>query len=418
MTSPLIATHTTGPFMTPPPPPRMFPHSRWLHVVSHTDPRYGGLSSAVPSLAASLADQDVEVALAAFCLPGEEYRPATMGADQVSFWPTSRASWALDRGLKTSFAEAMRAADGLHIHGIWEESTAVACRTARKLGKPYVLSAHGMLEPWALAAKKLKKRIYAALIERDNVAGAACLHALTMAEAEQYRQFGATCPIAVVPNAVEVPEEADADVFLNQFPKLRGKRIVLFLSRLHPKKGLDLLIGSWARIAKEHHQACLVIAGPNSDGFEGKLAEEVRERGIENQVCFTGMLTGAMKWSAFDAAECYVLPSYSEGLSMALLEAMGVGLPVIATRACNMPEITQYEAGWEIEPTADALTQALGTLLTRRPQENWVKGRSGARLIASRYTPEQVALQMAEVYRYLLGGPQPVSATFLPGGAQ
>ncbi len=391
---------------------------RWMEVVSHTDPRYGGLSAAVPSLAASLAcEAALDVSLAAFCREGEQHRPAAIRSDGVSFWPTSRVPWLFHRELQSSYAALLRSVDGVHVHGIWEGSTAVSCRLARKLGKPYVLSAHGMLEPWALAAKRFKKRLYASLIERDNVAGAACLHALTVAEAQQYRDFGATGPIAVIPNAVHLPKDAQAELFLNRFPALRGKRLVLFLSRLHPKKGLDLLIESWARIGKDFPEAHLVIAGPDVDAMQAGLMAEVTQRGMDGQVVFTGMLTGAMKWSALDAAECYVLPSYSEGLSMALLEAMGMGVPVIATHSCHMPEITASDAGWEIDASADALTEALTTLLQRPAEENWAQGRNGARLIASRYSPQQVTQQMAEVYAYVLGGAKPLSTQLLSGGA-
>ena len=389
---------------------------RWLYVVSHTDPRYGGLSSAVPALAASLVSRHgLDVSLAAFCLPGEQYRPAQTPEDRIAFWPTSRKAWMLDGKLKASFAEAMRQVDGVHIHGIWEESTAVACKLARQMGKPYVLSAHGMLEPWALATKKLKKQVYAALVERRNVAGAACLHALTTAEAEQYRNFGADCPIAVVPNAVELPEDAHPELFLARFPELRGKRVVLFLSRLHPKKGLDLLVAAWARVAPAHPEAQLVIAGPDGDGMQDKLTAQAVAAGVDSRISFAGMLTGPMKWSALAAAECYVLPSYSEGLSMALLEAMGVGLPVIATRACNMPEITQSDAGWEIDAKIETLTSALGDSLDRSSEQNWKTGLNGAKLIAARYSPAQVARQTAEVYAFALGGPTPEGAQMSPG---
>ena len=210
---------------------------RWLHVVSHTDPRYGGLSAAVPSLAAALGEQQsVAVSLAAFCHEGEEFRP-TMLADHVSFWPTSRTQWVMNRDLKANFVEALREADGLHIHGIWEESTAVACRLARRLEKPYVLSAHGMLEPWALGAKKLKKQVYAALIERDNVAGAACLHALTAAEAEQYRRFGLPAPLRSCLTRWTCPLTPMRSCFWTGFPHLRGKRLVLFHVTAAPQEG-------------------------------------------------------------------------------------------------------------------------------------------------------------------------------------
>ena len=389
---------------------------RWMYVVSHTDPKYGGLSSAVPAVAASLAaEPGFEVSVAAFCHPGETFHPGALRKEMVSFWPTSRKTWALNRELKTSFVNEVRQADGLHVHGLWEESTAVAFSAARKLGKPYVLSAHGMLEPWALATKALKKRIYAALIERQNVSGAACLHALTVAEAAQYRSFGATCPIAVIPNAVELPEGADAELFLTRFPDLRGKRVVLFLSRLHPKKGLDLLVDAWASLAAAYPDAHLVIAGPDSEGMQARLTLQAQQAGITDNITFTGMLSGAMKWSALAAAGCYVLPSYSEGLSMALLEAMGMGLPVIATRACNMPEITAAGAGWEIDANAESLTSALADFLRGPDALNWVKGKNGAELIARRYSPGQVTRQMAGMYEFALGGPRPESVAVFAG---
>jgi glycosyltransferase involved in cell wall biosynthesis len=381
---------------------------RWLEVVSHTDPRYGGLSSSVPALAAAIErSAPVRIAFAAFCHAGEAYRPGELQEEQVTFWSTSRKAWLVERGLNASFEHAVQQADALHVHGLWEQSTATACGTARRLGKPYILSAHGMLEPWALAAKGFKKRMYAALVERKNVTRANCLHALTVAEAEQYRAFGARGPIAVVPNAVHLPAEADPALFLERFPQLSGKRLVLFLSRLHPKKGLDLLVQAWASVAPLFPDAHLVIAGPDSEGMQAKLTHEVAQGGIGARVTFTGMLNGALKWSALRAAELYVLPSYSEGLSMALLEAMGMGLPVIATRACNMPEISTAEAGWEIDATASALTSSLGEVLRRAPAQNWEQGRRGAQLIASRYTPTQVARQMAAVYAFVLGGSQP-----------
>ncbi len=404
-TLPLQAVHpeTAAPETASPARARLA-GTRWLHVVSHTDPRYGGLSAAVPALGVTLRERyGVDVALAAFCNPGEEHKPTGYDELHLSFWPASRRAWNPRGTLSRNFREEVRRADGLHIHGLWEKSTALACEVARSLGKPYVLSAHGMLEPWALRNRRLKKLVYAALVERRNVRGAACLHALTAAEAEQYRGFGARGRVTVVPNAVSLPEDVGPDEFLQHFPQLRNKRIVLFLSRLHPKKGLDLLVDAWARVAKDYPDARLVLAGPDSEGMQARLTATLLQHGADHQVVFTGMIAGDLKWSALAAAECFVLPSYSEGLSMALLEAMGSGLPVIATRACNMPEIVAADAGWEIESNAEALTVALTAMLSQTPDENWATGQNGARLVAEQCSQESVVRQMAELYAQVLG---------------
>ncbi len=383
---------------------------RWLEVVSHLEPKYGGLSAAVPALGERLhRDGGFDVQLAAFCLPGEEFQPDAFQREQLSYWPTGRKVWMKDFALRRRFEEAVRQSDGVHIHGLWEQSTAIAASTARKLGVPYMISAHGMLEPWALANKRLKKIMYAALIERTNVQRATCLHALTQAEAKHYVRFGATSPIVIIPNGVDIPRLKDSTAFKRKFPTSEGKRIVLFMARLHAKKGVEMLLESWATVCGQHDDALLVMAGPDSDGMREKLEAFCIARGISDRVLFTGMLTGALKWSALAAAECFVLPSFSEGLSVAVLEAMGMGLPVIVTEPCNMPEVKEYRTGWQIKPDAKALTIALRQALETPQAENEIIGRLGARLVATRYAWSTVATQMQDVYQWIQGGAMPPS---------
>ena len=383
---------------------------RWLEVVSHLDPKYGGLSAAVPALGERLhREGGFDVRLAAFCADGEQFQPDGFTAELVSYWPMSRKLWMTDKALRNRFAEEVQAARGVHIHGLWEQSTAIAAKTARKLHVPYVISAHGMLEPWALASKRLKKLVYAALVERENVQEAACLHALTRAEADHYLRFGATSPIVVIPNGVDIPRVKDASLFTNQFPQVEGKRIVLFMARLHVKKGVEMLLEAWVSVARQNPDALLVVAGPDSDGMRERLEQFCAKKGISNDVLFAGMLKGAMKWSALAAAELFVLPSFSEGLSVAVLEAMGIGLPVIVTKPCNMPEVEEFRTGWQIEPTTDALSAALGAALKNEPSKNALTGRLGARLVATRYAWGTVATQMQDVYQWIQGGPMPLS---------
>lgn len=390
--------------------------ARWVSVVSHLDPKYGGLSAAVPQLAREVEKVSaVTFRLAAFCAPGEAYVPPGFANHGISHWPTSRVAWLKDRALSEWMREELRDADGIHVHGLWEQSTAVACRLARSLGKPYVLSAHGMLEPWALRNKRVKKLVYAALAERANVRGAACLHALTMSEAASYRRFGGRGPIAVIPNGVRVPLALSPEKFLGAFPALQGKRILLFLSRLHPKKGLDLLVPAWAALAKRWPEAHLVVAGPDFEGTRAAIEGMVAEHGLTGSVLFTGMLDEPMKWSALAAAECFVLPSRSEGLSMSALEAMGAGVPVIVTKPCNMPEVPTIGAGWEIELTVEELIGTLSAMLGQSQAMNREIGIRGQNRIAERYGWDTVARQMAQVYAWVQGGGPPEDVEVLRG---
>ena len=382
--------------------------SRWLQVVTHLDPKYGGLSSAVPALGQALSERtNCRAELAAFCAEGEHFEPRDFARSAVSYWPQGRGSWLHNQRLKNNFAQRIAEVEGVHIHGLWEQSTIEACRAASAAGKPYVLSAHGMLERWALRNKRWKKSLYAALIERSNVRGAACRIALTEAEAGDYERFGCAGPVAIIPNGVSLPEQRDSEPFFSEFHELRGRRLILFLGRLHPKKGVDLLLRAWTEVAPRHRDAHLVIAGPDSEGTRAQLEAVVAEHSLEGQVTFTGMLRDEKKWSALAAAEAFTLPSHSEGLSISVLEAMGMGLPVIVTRQCNLPEVKQYGAGWTIEPECKQLTRALSELLESRSAASREMGLAGSRLVEQRYNWTAVARQTAEVYRWVLGGPVP-----------
>ena len=388
----------------------------WLTVVSHLDPRYGGLSSVVPQLSSRIAaTHQFEIDLAAFCEEGELYSSVSYPELSVTEWPTRRATWIRNRTLRNRFHALVNAADGIHIHGLWEQSTAIAAPTARALRKPYILSAHGMLERWALSNKRLKKQIYAALFERANVRGAACLHALTHAEAADYRRFGAKGPIAIIPNGVTIPPTIDPSLFLSQFPALSGKKILLFLGRIHFKKGLDLLIQAWSNLASTFPEAHLVLAGPDFEGTRARIEKLVTEKKLSLSVHFTGMLRHDLKWSALAASEGFVLPSYSEGLSVSVLEAMGVGLPVIVTEQCNLPEVKELDAGWYIQSDVSQLTSAIREFLANSAEANSTIGSRGRDLVLERYNWATVADKMAELYRWVQGGPSPLHVELLTG---
>ena len=383
--------------------------SSWLSVVTHLDPRYGGLSAVVPELSSTLASKRLaSMSLAAFCSPGELYSRVHFADVALTEWPAGRGPW-LRGGLTKRFDRLLDSKSGVHVHGIWEQSTLVACQGARRRHIPYVLSAHGMLDQWALRNKRFKKLLYSALFERTNLQKASCLHALTDTEANDYRRYGCTSPIAVIPNGVSVPELASPEKFYSQYPALRGKRLLLFLGRLHVKKGLDLLIRALPKIIARWPEAHLVLAGPDFEGTQAHLVDLIQENGLADHVLFTGMLRDEMKWSALAAAECFVLPSYSEGLSISVLEAMGMGKPVLLSEQCNFPEVTKLDAGWVVPATIAALESALRAVLENSPQLNTVIGQRGRDFVGQRYKWSSIADQMMAIYRWVEGGSVPTS---------
>ena len=280
----------------------------WLQVAARLDPRFGGISTLMPRLCEATKAIGIDVAIAGFCGPDEDACEIEKWGSSFSRFPLGGLRWWNGSMLRERLNRLLQSADGLHIHGIWDDHSAASGALARAARKPYIVSAHGMLERWAVRHKWMKKWLYSLLIERSNLQQAACLHALTRAEVGDYRRYGLTRPIAVIPNGVDVPRVSSPEMFLEAYPHLRGRRLVVFLSRIHHKKGLDILCKAWRNIHHKFADAHLVFAGPDCDNSTSSVQTLVADLGIARWVTFTGMLRGAMKWSALGAAEVFVLP--------------------------------------------------------------------------------------------------------------
>lgn len=375
------------------------PERTWLQVLSHVDPRFGGIAAVVPRIAEVTGCDRL-----AFSRPGETPPPCDT---PLTHAPSGRLRWLLSPALRNRFREFFRSCSGVHIHGLWEEHAAITARLASSVNKPYIVAAHGMLDRWALRNKQLKKAIYAGLFERPALAGAACLQALTTEEVQNYRDFGLKNPIALIPHGVDLPERLCEEPFFDLYPELRGRRLVLFLGRVHYKKGLDILCTAWARLANSFDDAHLVIAGPDFENTRARIEHLAGSLGISRRLTFAGPLAGELKWSALAASRLFVLPSYSEGFSVAILEAMSAGRPVIASTACHFQEIAQVGAGWVVEPTARELESSLHTALATADSALSELGARGRRLVSERYTWKAVGRQLRELYGWLEGGSRP-----------
>jgi glycosyltransferase involved in cell wall biosynthesis len=381
-----------------------------LNVVSHIHPQYGGVATSIPPLCEALeAGRRYRASVAAFCSSGEDVGGVATGKFSFTRFPAGRLRWALAPKLRQDLGLLVKNASVVHIHGIWQEHCGLSAIQGLKHNKPVILSAHGMLEPWALGIKRWKKRLYLAAGHRGHLQSAACLRALTKSEADDYRRAGLRNPIAVIPNGVAIPPELNPAEFLQKYPELRGKRLLLFLGRLHYKKGIDLLAEAWGNLCGRFGDTQLVFAGPHSDESRKPLLETIDRLKIGSRITFTGILGGTLKWSALAAADVFILPSYSEGFSMAALEAMAAGCPVILSKACHFPEVEEVQCGWTIDPNLEALESAIRVCLTADRSLLRALGANGQHLARTRYDWAQVAGQIADVCDWLMGGAIPAS---------
>lgn len=313
---------------------------------------------------------------------------------------------ALDRALRAS------PADLLHVHGLWMYPSVVAPRWAAARRSPYIVSPHGQLDTWALAHRRWKKTLASRAYEMRHLRGAACLHALCEAELVSIRAAGLTNPVCIVPNGVDLPgpDTADPPLWRSRIPA--RAEVLLFLGRLAPQKGLPHLLRGLARardaaLSGPWH---LVIAGWGEAAYRAELEQLSASLGLGDIVHFVGPQFGEEKARTLAAADAFVLPSLSEGLPIAVLEAWAARLPVLMTPQCNLPQGFASAGAVRIEADPTGVEQGLQQLFAMTPAQRRHRGDLGRRLVGERHSWAGVADEMSAVYRWVLGiGTRPAS---------
>ena len=309
-------------------------------------------------------------------------------------------------GPEADLEAAVRRADAVQIHGLWQGHGRRGASEARRSRVPYLIASHGMADPWALRHKAIRKRVYSALVEGKNLRRAACLHALSAPEVSHLRQLAPRSPVALIPNGVDLrpfddlPRRAELD---RAYPELVGKFVLLFFGRLHAKKGLDLLARGMAAVVGDHPRLHLLLAG-RDDGALAPFLAESSSLGLAGRITVTGHLAGGSARIAWGGADAFVLPSYSEGFSMAVLESLAARKPSIVTTSCHFPELIREEAGIVVGPTEVGVTAGLRDLLDRSESQRAELGARGRELVERRYTWDRQAERLAAVYRWVAGG--------------
>jgi glycosyltransferase involved in cell wall biosynthesis len=353
-------------------------------------PTYGGPAFSVSRLATALAEAGAEVGLWA---PDQSAAVAPLLPAQSSVRRmTGSEAEALDRFGK---------AEVLHDNGIWLPHNHRLAVLAEKRGIPRVVSTRGMLEPWALSHKRLKKNLAWCLYQRRDLKQACCHLTTGEAEAQNLQHLGLGVPIATVPNGVDVPEERPRGVGSGaERPVRGGPRIALFLGRIYPIKGLPMLVEAWARVRPENW--ILRIAGPDEAGHQKQVKKAVTAAGLGQVVSFTGPLGPGTKKSAFFDADLFVLPTHSESFGMVVAEALAHGLPVLTTTGAPWSILPESGCGWWVDPTVDGVAEGLRQATDLDPEILRSMGGKGRGLVSTKFGWNRVADLVLSTYAAIL----------------
>lgn len=417
-----------------------------LHVIPSVSLRHGGPSHAVLGMCRALVRQGQDITVFTTNIDGPYDldvpldRPVSMDGVEIRYfqvqWPRSYSfSLPLAQGLK----KEVKRFDLVHIHSILNWPITPAAHYCRKYGVPYIVRPCGILDPvplkkayehgWlpvGLDLKRryfkrkyfrgrslkgiyqrrhyLKKTLYLLLVEKRNLERAAAIHFTSSEETRATGPYGIGAPGFVVPLGVDLNGTRwdSVSVDFRSRHGLQGKKIILFLSRLDSKKGLDLLIPALGSLVAARKDIVFVLAGSGQPNYEEEVRMQLRQNGLASCAILTGFVDGETKWSIFKEADIFVLPSYHENFGIAVVEAMSVGLPVVITNKVGIhEEVSRAGAGFVVSENKDELARALADLLDNSTARRTM-GKEGRRLVERKFSWEHGAGQLSGIYRDIL----------------
>lgn len=366
---------------------------RQLHIVPDIALSSGGLGLAALRFGEAVAKAGAHVTLFSASNPNQRLLKPVGNVDNFEL---------MDYSLTGSFAQRMiqhwnrideycvrYRPDIIHLHGMWVPFLVIAAQVANRRRIPYIISPHGSFEPWALNQKRLKKSIalmtYQGLVNRS----AAMFFATAQQEVDSIRQLGLTQPIAVIPNGVDISSP------LPHFSS-DGRRVILFLSRIHPKKGLLDLVEAWAEVRDPTWR--IVIAGPDENDHQSEVQARISACGLASDFEFVGLVDGLRKLECFQNAELFILPTYSENFGIAVAEALAHELPVITTTGAPWEDLVAFKCGWWVAPGVATISAALKAALHTDVKELRLMGQRGRQLVMQKYSWDKIGENALNIY--------------------
>jgi glycosyltransferase involved in cell wall biosynthesis len=388
---------------------------RILHVIASLAPRYGGPSQVCLELCQELARAGERVSIHTTNLDGPGtvdvpcHEPVWTNGVEIRYFPVQAPRrYALSLPLARALRRTIPEQDLVHIHSLYFFPSTMAAYYCRRAGVPYVVRPHGTLDPYHFRHHRGRKWVYERLFEWRNLNRAAAIHFTTPEEQELTRPLGLTAPGVVVSPGVHAERYRESDhaasAFRDEWPEVRGRRIVLFLGRLTEKKGLDLLVAAFGQLVRQRDDVHLVLAGPDNDGYGRTVRGWLEAEGVVDRSTFTGMLLGPRKLAALQAADVFALPSYTENFGVAVVEAMAAGLPIVISNKVNIwREIADARAGFVVHCDPDEVARAIASVLNDSAARTTM-GERARRLVAERFTWSAAGKRMADIYRRIVEG--------------
>lgn len=360
---------------------------RVLHCTATFEPASGGPARSVPQLALALASRGAEVGL---------WSPLASAGGIADLRPEAMTGIPVYSGDFRQVLDRFQP-DLVHDHGLWLGCHHQVARECRRAGVPRVVSPRGMLEPWALAHKKWKKKLAWWGYQRCDLRAATLLHATAGSEASNLRRLGLKNEIVVVPNGVAMPDWQESEPATGGTVQEPQVRTAVFLSRIQKKKGLPMLVEAWQRVRPAGWR--MRVVGPDEEGHLAEVRELVEKAGLGASWSFEGALFGEAKWALLREADLFILPTHSENFGIAVAEALAAGVPVITTRGAPWDGLETRDCGWWTEIAAEAIAAALAEATCLPQGKLAAMGRRGRSWVAEAFGWESIADRMLEAYR-------------------
>lgn len=367
---------------------------RVIHVVPAISEEASGPSYSVVRLCDSLIAQRQDVTLAALDWAPIQSPPRFLKTFPLGLGPRRLGGAPLMRQWLTVQA-ASGSVDLIHNHSLWMMPNVYPGRVARKYDIPLVVSPRGTLSEWAMQSGSSLKRVFWPLLQAPALAATSCFNATAESEYRDIRRLGFRQPVAIIPNGIDIPDLA---------PKALGTfRTLLFLGRIHPVKGLDILLPAWRAVQDRFPEWRLQIVGPDNGGYLDKMQQRAGELRLE-RIEFSGALFGEQKWQAYRQADLFVLPTYSENFGMSVAESLAAGTPAIVSKGAPWAGLDRHGAGWWVDIGLDPLVSCLEDALARSTDDLGEIGQRGRCWMETECSWVRVGQRMAETYRWILNG--------------